>query len=97
MNRTVYISAVVGIVIAFLSLGLGVAWGLVLEKDGPLILASSFSAVGAGLIVGAVGFTLGLVIFRRRSARVGAASDGRDEVGEYLPAPQDERESLPVR
>ena len=70
MIRTVYIAAVLGVMTFFGALALGVAWGLVIEKDGPAILASSFISVAAGLTIGAMGFGLGLLFFRTKKEKV---------------------------
>ena len=69
MIRTVYIAAVLGVMTFFGALALGVAWGLVIEKDGPAILASSFISVAAGLTIGAMGFGLGLLFFRTKKEK----------------------------
>lgn len=65
MIRTVYIASVLGIVTFFIALGLGIAWGIAIGTSGPLVLASSFGAVGAGLLIGLIGFGLGLLFFRK--------------------------------
>jgi hypothetical protein len=91
MIRTVYIASILGIMTFFVALGLGVAWGIVIESAGLLVLVSSFGAVGAGLLVGAIGFGLGLLFFRKpkaesqesdvlREAEATASGDGRERI-----------------
>jgi hypothetical protein len=77
MIRTVYIASILGIVTFFVALGLGVAWGIVIES--------------AGLLVGAIGFGLGLLFFGKpkaetqesdvlREAEATASGDGRERI-----------------